>query len=163
MRTSSGNIDPLTQITPLLCASSSPRTSTTWPSFIPTSTPHPVPQKRHTDLCQLCTCCRRATTPSRNPQPAAPTATLAPRTPRVVSTSRRLISEAPERSGGSRPSSFTRKWPPLWISILSPLGTGRSDLESPRRALLIHRQDPDGSSAIGKLTSVCPSSSLVCK
>src|SRR5262249_6448428 len=100
MRFSSGNIDPLTQITPLLWASSSPRTSTTWPSFIPTSTPHPVPQKRHTDLCQLWTGCRRATISSRSPQPTAPAATAPPSPPSVIKTSRRLISEV------SRPSSI---------------------------------------------------------
>src|SRR5262252_7786425 len=98
MRVSCGNIDPLTQITPLLWASSSPRTSTTRPSFIPTSTPHPVPQKRHTDLCQLCTGCRRATIPSRSPQPAAPAVTAPPSPPRVIRTSRRLISEVSGRS-----------------------------------------------------------------
>ncbi len=103
MRVSSGSIEPLMQMTPLLCASSSPRTSTTRPSVMPTMTPQPVPQNRHTDLVQVSTVCFRLTRSSRPPQVAAPAPTAAATPPSVRSTWRRLMSDVVSvaRSSGS--------------------------------------------------------------
>lgn len=44
----------------------------TRPLVMPTMTPHPVPQKRQTDLCQLSTVCRLVTSSSSPPQAVAP-------------------------------------------------------------------------------------------